>query len=122
MTDNAVHNGIISVRGLCKDFDNVRVLRNLDLEISEIPDYLDENGIDSAAIIEKLNELAAQTGAPDGYDVSDFINGEELEGVTVGMLMFGVQDDSYLEIFNEAIDYLREKSLYVTFLYLDYLF
>ena len=88
------------------------ILEILDLEISEIPDYLDENGIDSAAIIEKLNELAAQTGAPDGYDVSDFINGEELEGVTVGMLMFGVQDDSYLEIFNEAIDYLREKSLY----------
>ena len=95
-------------------FDDVVewMLEMIDLEVSEIPGYLDENGVDSADLIKKLNELAVKMGAPEDYDIGELINDEEYEGVTLGMIWFGVEDDSYIESFNEIVDELREATLY----------
>jgi len=87
-------------------------LEALDLEISEIPDYLDEHGFNSDELIEKINDLAAKLGESEDFDISDIINDEEYEGITLGMLLLDTEDDSYLEDFNEFVNELRENSLY----------
>ena len=88
------------------------VFEILDLESSEIPAYLDEKGLNSADLIAKINELARKTGAPDDYDIMDMLNRDELAGITLGMLVFDVEDDSYLDIVNEAVAELRATTLY----------
>lgn len=93
-----------------KAVDSIREI--LDLKIPEIPAYLDEHGIDSAELIEALNGLIAKMGASEKYDIADLINDEKYADTTIGMLIFRVRDDSYVDSFNKKIDYLREKSLY----------
>ena len=98
-------------------FDSIVAFVNeiLDLEISKIPAYLDEKGLNSAELFAKINELAAQTGAPDGYDFAEFLNSEEFAGVTLGMLIFDVEDRSYVESVNEVVSGLRNTTLYAMF-------
>ncbi|MBE7079854.1 MAG: RHS repeat protein [Clostridiales bacterium] len=87
-------------------------LEVLALEPSEIPAYLDELGFDSAELIEKINELARESGAPADYDINDIINEESLEGVALGMLIFEIKDETYVDRFNEVVGALRETSVY----------
>ena len=87
-------------------------LEILDLEISEIPSYLDEQGIDSADLIAKINQLIANLGAPEGTNIEDLLSSEEVAGVTIGMLIFETEDNSYVDFITEATDALRQVSLY----------
>ncbi len=86
----------------------------LNLKISEIPAYVDEMGLDSADLIAKINELAAKTGAPEGWDLNELVfNNKELEDVTIGMLIFKTEDDSYVKTFEDNfVEPLREAILY----------
>ncbi len=88
------------------------ILEILNLEASDIPAYLDKNGINSGELFAKINELAANTGAPADFDIAALINSDDMAGVTLGMLIFGVDDESYLTDFNAFISGLRENSLY----------
>ncbi len=88
------------------------VLEILDLEVSEIPAYLDEHGIDSATLIARINALALQMGAPQDFDIGEFFEDEDLAGITVGMIVFNLEKDAYTKHFNEVVFVLREQSLY----------
>ena len=95
-------------------FDSIAawVLEILDLEVSEIPAYLDEHGIDSATLIARINALALQMGAPQDFDIGEFFENEDLAGMTVGMIAFDTEKDAYTKKFNEVVSLLREQSLY----------
>ncbi len=85
----------------------------LDLKISEIPEYLDEKGLNSESIIARINDFAAKSGAPYDFDINEVINDEEYADTTIGMLLFETEDDSYIDKFEEnVIDPLREETLY----------
>ena len=89
------------------------ILEILDLELSEIPAYVDGLGLDSDEIIAKINSFCALIGAPEDFDISDMLNSPELEGITLGMLMCDTGDkleaDTY---FNDIIGTLNTYSLY----------
>ena len=85
----------------------------LDLEPSEIPAYLDANRVDSDKIIDAINKLfATMEDVPEGFDIEDMLNSKEFEGYTLGMLLFGNDDDSYTDLFDEFVNSLNEKSIY----------
>jgi len=84
----------------------------LELKIPEIPAYLDELGLDSEEIMDQVNAIARDMGAFADFDIRDLINYEEYSDLTLGMIIFGVNDDSYLENLNGGVDYLRDSSLY----------
>lgn len=84
----------------------------LDLEPSEVPAYLDANRIDADDLIDAINELVANIDDLEGLDIEAILNSEELEGYTLGMLMFGTQDDSYKDYVDEVVGSLRNTSLY----------
>ena len=82
-------------------------------ELSELPAYLDECGLNSDDIIAKINEMCLKMGAPADYDFLEFINGEDCKGVTLGMYFFGDSEEkSYTDRFNDIVDGLREYSVY----------
>ena len=81
-------------------------------KLSDLPEYVDELGLNSEELIEKINEFCLNIGAPDDFDFNDVINGEEYKDITLGMLMFGSEDDSYIDNINKLIDSLRESTLY----------
>ncbi|MBQ3016149.1 MAG: hypothetical protein IJD79_05155 [Clostridia bacterium] len=85
-------------------FDDIAAfaIEILNLKISEIPAYVDEMGLNSAELIAKINELAAKTGAPENWDISKLIfDNEKLADVTIGMLIFETEDDSYVKTFED---------------------
>lgn len=84
----------------------------IEIKIPEITNYVDDLGIDSKELIKKINELAIKTGADESFDFNDILNNEAFANITLGMLMFETEDDSYLETFEELVGYLREKTLY----------
>ena len=84
----------------------------LDLTIPDIPAYVEKFGFDFDEIVTTINELAAMSGAPDDFDFGAIFTSEEYANVTLGMLMFEVEDSSYADKVNEIIAVLREKSVY----------
>jgi len=67
---------IISVRGLCKDFDNVRVLKNLDLEIAEGEKIaiIGPSGCGKSTFLRCLNCMEDPTSGSiffEGVDIAD---------------------------------------------------
>ena len=89
-------------------------LEILNLTFSEIPAYVDSKGLDSADIIESINEFAIYTGAPEDFDVEELINSERFANVTVGMLMFDADDAAQYEQFinEQVVAMLRETTVY----------
>lgn len=77
MKDNNVANGsIISVRGLCKDFENVQVLKNLDLEIKEGEKIaiIGPSGCGKSTFLRCLNCMEDPTSGSiffEGVDIAD---------------------------------------------------
>lgn len=88
------------------------ILEVLDLRVSEVPAYLDELGLDSAALMEKINEFAIMMGASEDFDVAELIHDKEFEKVTLGMLLFDIDNHSYVSTYKKAIERLQDTSLY----------
>ena len=85
----------------------------LDYTPAELIEDLDDNGLNTEEIFAKINEFAHSTGAPSNFDIKDFIYGEEYANVTIGMLISGYEDDSYIDEFEEnVVTPLLENSFY----------
>ena len=87
-------------------------LEILNLKASEVPGYLDRQGLDSAKLMADFNDLAQLIGAPADFDIEAILMHEDLADYTLGMLIFEVEDDEYLEYVDELVEFLRETSLY----------
>ncbi len=83
----------------------------LALTLPELPAFVDSLGIDSEALIEKINAIAAASGAEEGYDIVAILESEEFAGVTLGNLIFSYADDYTAEIAS-YVALLREGVLY----------
>ena len=83
------------------------VMEILDLEISEIPDYLDEMGFDTEDLFAKIDELNKDLGNS-GFNTESYFNSENFEGVKLGDYV----GEDYEKLIEELADTLREKSLY----------
>lgn len=84
----------------------------LDLEISAIPDYLTEKGLPTEDIFDLVNTFASfATGSE--FDIEAYLSSPELEGVTVGLMMFDTED--YLAQLESMADMLTESPLYALF-------
>ncbi len=95
-------------------FDKVYdlVLEILALELPEIPEYIDAIGLNYEALVEQINAFASQVGAPEGFDLDAMLTDSSMNGVTLGMLIFGSEDDSYVDEIDGFADMLRGSSLY----------
>lgn len=95
-------------------FDAVveQVLALLNMKVSEIPAYLEDKGVDVEALIAEIDAFCVMTGAPADFSIGDMIYAEEMADVTIGMLLSGSEDDSYLEPVNETVAMLREAAVY----------
>ncbi len=87
------------------------VLEIFDLELSEIPEYLEGRGIDTEDLASRINAYAALMGRSD-FDILTILNDEELAGLTLGMLVFDYRDDTYVTKITDFTNELRELSLY----------
>ena len=83
----------------------------LDLKISDIPEYVKSKGVDTDKLIADINKFAADNGVPD-FDLNEVLNDEEYASYTVGMLMFGAEDDSYVAEIDEAVELLKTETVY----------
>ena len=71
------------------------------------------HGLDYDDLVKQINDFCYSIGAPADFDIDAMINHEEYADMTVGMLIFEVEDDSYLADFNEYfVDLMRENALY----------
>ncbi|MBQ8836390.1 MAG: hypothetical protein IJ002_02650 [Clostridia bacterium] len=95
-------------------FDSLEDLARelLDLKMSEIPEYLEDKGLNADELIEDFNEYAISMGESEDFDIGDFIYGEEYADFTLGMLIFETEDESYSENLDEIFKVLREETLY----------
>ncbi len=96
-------------------FDSIveKVTEILNLKVPEVPAYVDSLGIDSEELIERINAFVVKYSTEDEFDLNEYINDEDYADVTLGMLMAGVDDDSYLEDFDEDFtSILVENTLY----------
>ena len=85
----------------------------LSLKLSEIPAYLDEQGLSSSDLIEEINAFCAEIGAPAGFDIEAILNSEEYADVTLGMLLFRTQDAEQIEAFiDSVVESLSQTTLY----------
>lgn len=84
----------------------------LNTVITDIPDLIKEQGVDLDAIIEEIEALLPAIGVPVDVNIRDFIYNEEFSEITIGMLVFGTEDNSYEEDVDEFFDIIREKTLY----------
>ena len=79
------------------------MLEVLDLKVSEVPGYVDDMGLNSDELISKINKFLVDfVGAPTDFDLNDFFNDEDYADMTLGMLAFETEDDSYVDDFNDA--------------------
>ncbi len=88
--------------------DGVRAL--LAKKLSELPAWIEAQGLDYDALIEKINELCALMGAPAGFDVSEMINDPAYGELALGVLLFNEED--YVGMVDQLVSGLRNMSLY----------
>ena len=85
----------------------------LNLKVSEVPEYIESLGLDYEEIVAKINEFARENGAEADFDLDALINDEKYKDLTLGMLIADVDDNSYLDEFNEEfVDVLKKETLY----------
>ena len=85
----------------------------LDLKVSEIPAYLKDNGIDYDTLVEKVEEFLPTIGAPEDFDIDELLTNSDYSDYAIGMLLLGVEDDSYkTQIEENVISTLRTNTLY----------
>ena len=85
----------------------------LDLKVSEIPAYLKDNGIDYDTLVEKAEEFLPTIGAPEDFDIDELLTNSDYSDYAIGMLLLGVEDDSYkTQIEENVISTLRTNTLY----------
>ena len=84
----------------------------LDLKVSEIPSYVEDNGIDYNELIAKIEELLPKFGMEDDIDVNELITNSDFSDSTIGQMLFQTEDD-YKAFFEEnVLSTLRTKTLY----------
>lgn len=89
------------------------VLDTLNTKITDIPDIVKDNGIDLDKLFDECEGLCDMLGIPVSMeDIKDILYGEDYADITIGMLIFGTEDNSYEEDINEVVDMLRETTLY----------
>ncbi len=88
------------------------ILEILDVEIQNIPEYIDEKGLNSEEIFERVNALIKGIGPLVNYDVRDIFESKNNYGKTLGMVLFVSEDTSYIDNFNELFDELSTYSFY----------
>jgi spermidine/putrescine transport system substrate-binding protein len=76
---------------------NEKITEILNLKVSELADYVDSLGLDSEALIEKINEFVIEYTTESDFDLNDYLADEEYADKTLGMLISNSDDDSYLE-------------------------
>lgn len=87
-------------------------LELFELEIAEIPEYLDSLGFDTEAIIESLNAVFDELGVPEEYYIEEIINNEQFAGIPLGEYIFYYYGKPYEEAFDECVEFVRTYSLY----------
>ena len=89
------------------------VFEILDLKLCDVPTYLKDNGIDYDTLVAKIEELLPLLGAPEGLDIDELLKNSEISNNTIGMLVFGTEDNSYkAEMEENFVQPLRETSVY----------
>lgn len=89
------------------------VLDTLNTTITEIPGIVSENGVDLDKLLDECEDICDMLGVPVSIeDIKEILYGEDYAEITIGMLIFGTEDNSYEEDIDEIVDMLREKTLY----------
>ena len=89
------------------------VIDTLNTKITEIPDIISENGIDLDKLLDECEDICDMLGVPVSIeDIKEILYGEDYAEITIGMLIFGTEDNSYEEQIDAVVDMLREKTLY----------
>ena len=89
------------------------VIDTLNTKITEIPDIISENGIDLDKLLDECKDLCDMLGLPISIeDIKEVLYGEDYAEITIGMLIFGSEDNSYVEDVDAVVDMLSEKTLY----------
>ncbi len=81
------------------------------LEVHSIPAALENLGVDLEVLYAGINDFARKMGAPEDFDIESIIMNEELQGLTLGMIIFQTEDNSYLEMINYIVSILEENCL-----------
>ncbi len=85
------------------------ILDILNLTISEIPDFIKEQGVDFDQLIADINALYAAIVNGEELDLNDILDSEELADKTLGELLI---DEDYAEAVESVAKMLRESSVY----------
>ena len=89
------------------------VIDTLNTKITEIPDIISENGIDLDKLLDECKDICDMLGVPVSIeDIKEILYGEAYAEITIGMLIFGSEDNSYVEDVDAVVDMLSEKTLY----------
>ena len=88
------------------------VIDILNTEITDIPELINEEGIDAEKLIDDIERLCEVMELPVNIDLKDILYGEDYADTTIGMLIFGTEDKSYVEKIDEMLELIRENTLY----------
>ena len=81
----------------------------LGLKVSEIPEFLEELGLNTEALFETINGIAATAGATD-FDVADVFENDEYANMTIGYLVFA--EENYMTYVNDTVAGIRAMTVY----------
>ena len=86
----------------------------LNLKFSEIPEFVEEIGVDYDTLITNVNSFinAMTPNATTQTDIGAFIESEDMADITVGMMIFNTQDDSYLGMIDQYLPMFSQNSVY----------